>query len=252
MSVITLYPAIDILGGKAVRLTRGEFDQRKVYDADPLTAAERWVDDGAEALHVVDLDGARSGHPVSFEHLGRIAALGASVQYGGGLRSLAHVSAALERGADRVVLGTAAFADPELLDTALQKFGERISVAVDVRNGKVATRGWLEQLELSGADAVRALVKRGVRRIVYTNVDRDGTLEGVDPADVLETALAAADGRVVYSGGVGLVDDLVAIAEAGADNLEGVIVGKALYEGRFRLRDAKQALATPAGTRKWS
>jgi phosphoribosylformimino-5-aminoimidazole carboxamide ribotide isomerase len=252
VSPITLYPAIDILGGKAVRLTRGEFDQSKVYDADPLAAARRWVDEGAEALHVVDLDGARSGHPVSLEDLARIAELGLPVQYGGGLRSLEDVSAAIEAGAERVVLGTAAFADPELLDTALEKFRERISVAVDVRQGQVATRGWLDRLELSGADAVRALGERGVRRIVYTNVDRDGTLDGVDPADVCRAALAAADGRLVYSGGVGSIDDLIEIAALEADNLDGVIVGKALYEERFRLPDAKRALAASEGAREWS
>jgi phosphoribosylformimino-5-aminoimidazole carboxamide ribotide isomerase len=252
VSPITLYPAIDILDGKAVRLTRGSFDQSKIYESDPRAAARRWVDEGAEALHVVDLDGARCGHPVSLEHLARIAELGPPVQYGGGLRSLEHISDALEAGADRVVLGTAAFADPELLDTALQKFGERISVAVDVRQGRVATRGWVESLELSGEDAVQALGARGVRRIVYTNVDRDGTLDGVDPGDVSRAATAAAGGLLVYSGGVGSIDDLIAIAAVEADSLDGVIVGKALYEERFRLPDAKRALATPEGAREWS
>jgi phosphoribosylformimino-5-aminoimidazole carboxamide ribotide isomerase len=247
----TLYPAIDILGGQAVRLTLGSFDQSKVYD-EPLAAARRWAEEGAEALHVVDLDGARAGHPVSLAHLRSIAELGRPVQYGGGLRSMENVADAIAQGATRVVLGTAAYRDPELLAAALDRFGSRVIVSVDVRGGRVATAGWLDHVELTAAEAVKALESRGVERFVYTNVDRDGTLEGVDPDDVHEISQAVGAGRFVFSGGVGSIDDLTAIAHAHAGNLEGVIVGKALYENRFRLRDAKRALEASRETAEWS
>lgn len=237
-----LYPAVDILGGKAVRLTRGAFDQSKVYDEDPLAAASRWVEEGAEAIHVVDLDGARTGRPASLDHLRKISELPVTVQYGGGLRSFEDVEAALSAGADRIVLGTAAFSEPQVLAEALERFGDGVAVGVDVRGGRVATSGWVEQSELSGLDAVRDLRSRGVRRFVYTNVDRDGTLEGVDANGIVDVSDEVGDGRFVYSGGVASIGDLIDVASAHSGNLEGVIVGKALYEGRFGLREGRHAL----------
>jgi phosphoribosylformimino-5-aminoimidazole carboxamide ribotide isomerase len=243
VSAPRLFPAIDILGGKAVRLTRGSFDERTVYDEDPVDAARRWLDGGAEDLHVVDLEGARSGAPAALAELAAIAELGAPVQYGGGVRSIDSLSAALDAGALRVVVGTAAFTDQALLDQAIARFAQRVAVAVDLRGGKVATSGWLEQVDLTGPEAVRQMRERGVERFVYTNVDRDGTLEGVDPADVRSASEAAGDARFIYSGGVGSLADLESIAAADVANLEGVIVGKALYEGRFSVAQAKHALA---------
>ncbi len=188
-----LYPAIDILAGNAVRLVKGDFDAKKVYDEDPLSAARAWTDAGAEHLHVVDLDGAKSGVPVNLEHLRRIASeLGVPVQYGGGLRSAEAVDAALQAGAARVILGTAAFTDPDLLRGALAAHGpERVLVSVDVRGGRVSTAGWTETTDL-GTDAVLArLHELGVRELVYTNVDRDGMLEGPDLDEVRAVASAA-------------------------------------------------------------
>ena len=204
-----LYPAIDILGGNAVRLVKGDFDAKKVYDEDPLSAARAWTDAGATHLHVVDLDGARTGAPVNLEHLRRIAGeLGVPVQYGGGLRSAQAVDDALRAGATRVILGTAAFSDPDLLRDALGEHGpERVLVSVDVRGGRVATAGWTQTTELGTAAVLERLHDSGVRELVYTNVDRDGMLAGPDLEEVRAVA-AAARGALIYSGGIGALADL--------------------------------------------
>jgi len=240
---VRLYPAIDILDGSAVRLVRGDFASRTVYEADPLAAAGAWVKAGARHLHVVDLDGARGGEPVNLEHLRRISAeLDVDVQFGGGLRSAQSVRDALRAGAARVLLGTAAFTDPDLLEEVLAVHGpERVLVSVDARGGRVATAGWTARTELSAQDALRSLRARGVRRFVFTDVDRDGMLEGPDLAEVRRLA-DAADAELVYSGGVGRLADLEGLARLRAPNLDGVIVGKALYEQRFTVAEAQQAL----------
>jgi phosphoribosylformimino-5-aminoimidazole carboxamide ribotide isomerase len=243
---VILYPAIDILGGNAVRLVRGDFEASKVYDEDPLAAARAWVAAGARQLHVVDLDGARAGHPLNLEQVRRIAGeLEVPVQLGGGLRTLQDVDAALAAGAGRVILGTAAFRDPDLLERALAAHGaERVLVSVDVRGGRVATAGWTETSATGAVEAIGALRERGVRELVFTNVDRDGMLQGPDIEQVSEVARAAGDARVLYSGGIGELADLEALAGLAAESLAGVIVGKALYERRFTVA---QALAVLGG-----
>ena len=243
MAQIDLYPAVDIHDGKAVRLVQGDFARQTVYDADPLAAARRWVDAGAERLHVVDLDGAKEGTPRNLEQLGRIThALDVSVQYGGGLRSVEDAEAALGLGADRIVLGTAAFVDERLLTDLLTRHGDRVAVGVDVRRGGVAIQAWSERTDLSLKAAVRQLAGRGVGTIVFTHVDRDGTMEGVDLDAARDLASAAEGARIVYSGGIGSLDDLRALAALEVDALAGVIVGKALFEGRFTVADALRAL----------
>jgi phosphoribosylformimino-5-aminoimidazole carboxamide ribotide isomerase len=238
---MTLYPAIDILEGNAVRLVKGEFDAKKVYDEDPLAAARGWVEEGAEYLHVVDLDGAKSGAPKNLENLRRIAGeLGVPVQYGGGLRSARAVGDALAAGAARVILGTAAFTEQGLLEQALAEHGEeRVLVSVDVRGGHVTTAGWTETSEITTEAVIASLARRGARNLVFTNVDRDGMLEGPDLEEV-RGVLQACDGSVIYSGGIGQLSDLEGLTGLGESSLEGVIVGKALYERRFTV---KQALA---------
>jgi phosphoribosylformimino-5-aminoimidazole carboxamide ribotide isomerase len=239
---VNLYPAIDILGGSAVRLLRGDFDATTVYDADPLAAACAWVTGGARFLHVVDLDGARAGHPANIEHLRRIAAeTGVPVQYGGGLRSAEAVSEALEAGAERVVLGTAAFTDPALLEELLASHPpQRIFVGVDVRGGFVATHGWLQSTPMTAAEAIAKLRATGVGGFVFTDIDHDGVLDGPDPARIAAVAAAASGAKVIVSGGIGTLAHLRALAGL---PLEGVIVGKALYEHRFTVADALAALA---------
>lgn len=237
-----LYPAIDIIGGKAVRLAQGDFDQRTDYDADPLDAAKRWVETGARALHVVDLDGARSGKPANLAEVERIAqTLSVPIQLGGGLRTSADVDAAIAAGATRVILGTAAFKDVDFLDAAVAAHGERIVVSVDARDGKLAAAGWIEQTDMPVTDAIRHLNDRGVRRFVYSNIDRDGMMTGPD----LEGARSVSEtvqGTFTYSGGVSTLADLEALAQLRAVNLGGVIVGKAIYERRFGVGEAQAVL----------
>ncbi|MGA2757883.1 MAG: 1-(5-phosphoribosyl)-5-[(5-phosphoribosylamino)methylideneamino]imidazole-4-carboxamide isomerase [Solirubrobacteraceae bacterium] len=239
-----LYPAIDILDGHAVRLVQGDFARATEYAADPLDAARAWAAAGAQRLHVVDLDGARSGAPVNLEHLERIAsATGLPVQLGGGLRSRASIAAAFAAGAARVVLGTAAFADDGLLADAVAEHGERIVVSVDVRGGMVSTAGWTQTGSLAAVAAVRELVSRGVRSFVYTDVDRDGMLEGPD-LDGVAAVAAELEGELLYSGGIGSLSDLEALVALRSPRLVGVIAGKALYERRFSVAQAEAVLCT--------
>jgi phosphoribosylformimino-5-aminoimidazole carboxamide ribotide isomerase len=236
-----LYPAIDILEGKAVRLAQGEFDAKTVYDADPAEAAKRWVQTGARVLHVVDLDGARTGAPANLAHLERIAAIGVPVQVGGGLRSMEAVRDALSAGATRVVLGTAAYRDVDFLDEAVAQFGERVIVSVDTRGGMLAASGWTEQTEIPAATVIERLGHRGVRSFVYSSIERDGMLTGPD-LDEVQRVAGAVRGWFIYSGGISSVADLEALAALRQVNLAGVIVGKALYEGRFTVAEGQAAL----------
>lgn len=242
-----LLPAVDIRDGKAVRLRQGRFDDETVYADDPLEAARSFVEAGARYLHVVDLDGARDGAPANLDHLERITAeLEVPVQFGGGLRSLQSVRAALAAGAARVVIGTAAYSDTELLQTALETWRQRILVAVDVRDGHVSISGWTEETQLRPEELIARLQQQGATRFVYTNADRDGMLEGVD-LDEVRRISAAVRGRFIWSGGIGSVADLEQLRDLRLLNLAGVISGKALYEHRFTVADGRDALeAKPA------
>ena len=233
-----LYPAIDVHGGRAVRLTQGDYERETAYDADPVDAALRWAGEGAEFLHVVDLDGAKVGEPRNLDAVGRIAAtVDCPIQVGGGLRDAGSLDAALEAGAERVVIGTAALRDPELLQRALDAHGARVVVSVDAREGKVSLSGWTESSDVDVADAVADLSERGASRFLCTAIDVDGTMEG--PAlDELNRIAAATEAQVIASGGVGTLDHLERLAESAAPNVEGVIVGRALYERRFTVAEA--------------
>lgn len=237
-----LLPAIDILDGKAVRLARGDFDQQTVYDADPVDAARRWAAEGARGLHVVDLDGARSGEPVNLDHVRRIASeVPVPIQVGGGLRSIDAVHEAVEAGATRVVLGTAAYRDVDLLDQAVSELGDRVVVSVDARAGRLAASGWLEQTEIPVEAVIEKLGIRGVRRFVYSSIERDGMLSGPD-LDGAQRASEAVRGSFIYSGGISSLEDLRAVRALRRVNLAGVIVGKALYEQRLTVADGQAAL----------
>jgi phosphoribosylformimino-5-aminoimidazole carboxamide ribotide isomerase len=239
---LILYPAIDIRDGRAVRLMQGDYERETAYDDDPVVAARRWADGGARWLHVVDLDGARAGQPVNLEHVRRIvAAVSLPVQLGGGLRDSKKVEEAISSGAERVVLGTAAVRDPDLAGAIAAAHGERVVVSVDARSGRVAAEGWTEESELATTEVIAALSERGVRRFVYTPVDVDGLMEGPD-LDSLREVAESTDGELIYSGGVGTIDDLRSIATLGLENVEGVIVGRALYEQRFSVAEAQDAL----------
>jgi len=243
-----LYPAIDILEGNAVRLVKGDFDAKTIYDADPASAARGWAKAGARALHVVDLDGARAGEPVNLEHLRRIVAeSGVPVQFGGGLRTPRAVDEALAAGAARIILGTAAFTDTGLLAHALTTHGpDRVFVSVDVRGGHVATHGWLQSTDVRARDAFAGLREQGVRNFVFTNIDHDGMLDGANREEAVWVTAAAGEGEVIYSGGIGALGDLELLAglrsELGLERMVGVIVGTTLYEGRFTIEEAQAAL----------
>jgi phosphoribosylformimino-5-aminoimidazole carboxamide ribotide isomerase len=237
-----LLPAVDILDGKAVRLTRGEFDQSTIYDADPLEAARRWLAEGARSLHVVDLDGARRGTPVNIEHVRRITAeLPIPVQVGGGLRTIQAVREAFEAGAARVVIGTAAYQDIDFLDAAVSEFDDRVVVSIDARDGRLAGAGWTEQTDIPIEAVIEQLSARGVRRFVYSSIERDGMLGGPD-LDGARRVAEAVRGTYAYSGGVSSLEDLRLLIELRQVNLNGVIVGKALYESQFTVGDGQAVL----------
>jgi phosphoribosylformimino-5-aminoimidazole carboxamide ribotide isomerase len=242
---LILYPAIDIRGGQAVRLLRGDYERETTYDADPVDAALRWAGEGAEYLHVVDLDGARAGEPKNLEAVRRIAgAVECPIQVGGGIRDAASVAALLEAGAERVVIGTAALRDPEFLDRALAEHGERVVVSADAKAGRIALQGWTEAGEEGVVEAVAALGARGVARFLCTAIEVDGTMEGPALGELSEIAVAT-EAQVIASGGVGDLSHLKALAKLGAEvpNLEGAIVGRALYERRFTVAEGIAALS---------
>lgn len=243
-----LYPAIDIRGGRAVRLLQGDYERETAYDDDPADAAVRWAGEGAGFLHVVDLDGARDGSPRNLEAVSRIAAaVDCPIQVGGGIRDAGALAAVLDAGAARAVIGTAALRDPELVELALARYGDRIVVSVDARGGKVSISGWEETTGREVADTVAHLGERGVARFLCTEIEVDGTMEGPAVGE-LKRICARTSRFVLASGGIGSLADLEALARAAeeAPNLEGVIVGRALYERRFTVKEAIAALASPA------
>lgn len=247
---MNLYPAVDILKGHAVRLIKGDYDRSKIYDRDPLAVAGGFAEEGARYLHVIDLDGAREGRPVNLDHLTRIAhELDVPVQFGGGLRTAEAVSEALDAGARRVILGTAIFSNPQLPVQAIQDYGaDRILVSIDARDGYVATHGWMQATELRAEEAIErwSEPERGVRQFVFTDIDRDGMLAGPNTDAAEHAARAAGAGKLILSGGVGELAHLQAIARLRADtglqSIDGVIVGKALYERRFTIAQALEIL----------
>jgi phosphoribosylformimino-5-aminoimidazole carboxamide ribotide isomerase len=239
---VVLYPAIDIRGGQAVRLLQGDYDRETAYDADPVDAARRWAEDGAAFLHVVDLDGAKAGRPQNLDAVRRIAAaVECPIQVGGGLRDAAALDAVLDAGATRVVIGTAALRDPDFLDRALQAHGPDVVVSLDARAGEVSLEGWTEAGGREAAEVAAELAERGVQRYLFTSIDVDGTMEG--PAiDELNGVAAATEAQVIASGGVGNLSDLELLARVAAPNVEGAIVGRALYERRFTVAEGIAAL----------
>jgi phosphoribosylformimino-5-aminoimidazole carboxamide ribotide isomerase len=240
---VILYPAIDIRGGKAVRLLQGDYERETTYDADPVDAAKRWAGEGAEILHVVDLDGAKAGEPGNLDAVRRIAeGVSCPIQVGGGLRDPDAVAAVFDAGAERAVIGTAALRDPKFLAVTLDRYGEQIVVSVDARDGKVSLSGWTETSDVDVADAVAELTKRGATRFLCTAIEVDGTMEG--PAvDELNRIAAATEASVLASGGVGDLGHLRTLVRDAASNVEGAIVGRALYERRFTVAEATAVLA---------
>ena len=234
-----IYPAIDIRGGRCVRLTEGRFDQETVFADNPAAMALQWAAAGAEYLHVVDLDGALAGKPVNLEAVQAIVkAVPVPVQLGGGIRSLAIIEQVLAAGVSRVILGSAAVRNPELVREACRQFGGRIVVGIDARDGQAALEGWEVAGGIGAEELAVKMAAAGVARIIYTDIARDGTLQGVNVAAT--AALAAAAGiPVIASGGVKSLADITALQAANqAQGIEGVIIGKAIYTGAVDLAAA--------------
>jgi phosphoribosylformimino-5-aminoimidazole carboxamide ribotide isomerase len=239
---MTVVPAIDVRGGKAVRLTQGRLQEETVYGADPSEVARQWEAEGAARLHVVDLDAAISGQP-RFDVVARIIdAVAIPVEVGGGLRVLENAMRYVEHGADRVIFGTAAIADPGVVQAAVRQWGERVAVALDARNGKVAVGGWKEITNVEAAALAARVKSWGVARIQYTDVMRDGTLTGPNVTAI--EALARQCGlRITAAGGISTLEDLTGLKPLEAAGVDEIVVGKALYEQRFTLAEARKAAA---------
>jgi len=234
-------PAIDLKGGAVVRLHQGRPEQETRYAQDPISVACEWKDQGASWLHVIDLDGAFSGRPRHLEVLkGLVAVFGGSIQFGGGLRSADAIEAVLEIGVERAILGSVALTNPKLVQDAVAKHKEKIAVAIDVREGKVYTAGWQEESGDSPLDAVQRLKSAGIARIIYTDIQQDGTMRGPNVEATKQIAIDSGL-KVIASGGVSTLDDIRRLKHLQELGVEGVIVGKALYEKRFTLTEAIQA-----------
>jgi phosphoribosylformimino-5-aminoimidazole carboxamide ribotide isomerase len=232
---VIIYPAIDILGGRCVRLVEGDFARETVFDKDPADAARRWSDQGASHLHVVDLDGARAGKPVDLESIRRIRdAAPGFVQVGGGIRSLADARSLFEIGVDRVIAGTTIVVDPNITRAIAETYPGKVAAGLDARDGALAVSGWVEQSEVQAVDTAKQLVEIGVTTVIYTDIRRDGTLAGPN-LDALRDMIAIDGLDVIASGGIGSTADVEAVAATGA---AGVIIGRALYDGRIELSEA--------------
>ena len=232
-----IIPAIDLKDGRYVRLFQGEMDKETVYFENPLEAAKHWLAQGATFIHVVDLNGAVAGRPIHTKEIEAICKQGVSVELGGGLRSMEAVETALNLGACRVVIGTAAYDDAEFLRAACKNFPGKIVVGIDARHGKVAVKGWKETTTTNALELAIRCEADGASRIIYTDIGRDGTTQGVN---IEETATIARALKipVIASGGVATLDDIRKLLPLEKDGVEGVLVGRALYAGAFTLREA--------------
>jgi len=233
-----IFPAIDIRGGKCVRLEEGRFDRETVFAENPLEAARRWIEAGSEWLHIVDLDGARAGKPVNLKVVEEIArAFDVQIQLGGGVRTMESVATILSFGVQRVILGSVAVRSPALVSQVCAEYGEQIVIGIDARNGEVAVDGWEKSGLLQADELALRMKKAGATRIIYTDISRDGMLTGVNVAATLQ--LADKSGlKVIASGGVRGLEDIQALQPLPERGVEGVIIGKALYTGAISLKDA--------------
>jgi phosphoribosylformimino-5-aminoimidazole carboxamide ribotide isomerase len=234
-----IIPAIDLKDGRCVRLFQGEMDKETIYFENPLEAAKHWFAEGAGFLHIVDLNGAVEGRPV---HTKEVAAIceqpGLAVELGGGLRSIEAVEAALDLGVSRVVIGTAAYDNAEFLRALCKKFPGRIVVGIDARQGKVAVKGWIETTAMEAVDLAKRCEGDGAARIIYTDISRDGTRDGVNIDETVKISRAVKI-PIIASGGVSTLDDIRKLVALETEGVEGVIVGKALYSKAFTLKEAR-------------
>lgn len=235
-------PAIDLLAGQCVRLYQGDYERSQVFNENPADVAQQWVEQGASWLHVVDLDGAKTGQVVNSQAIESILqAVSVPIQVGGGLRDRSSVAKLIDLGVERVILGTVAVEQPQLVADLCQEFPGQIVVGIDARNGKVATRGWLETSEVLATQLAEQMQNVGVAAIIYTDIHRDGTLQGPNLTALRELATAI-DVPVIASGGVSSVTDLLSLLALEPLGVTGVIVGRALYTGDISLKEALQAI----------
>ncbi len=239
---MNIIPAIDILGGRCVRLYQGDYEQTQVFNDNPVDVAKKWVDEGATKLHLVDLDGAKAGQPVNQKSIEAIIkAVDVPVQLGGGLRNYSAVASVLELGVQQAILGTVALERPQLVSNLCQEFPGQIIVGIDARDGKVATKGWLETSEVLATDLARQMAKLKVAAIVYTDIHRDGTLKGPN-IEALRELATVVNIPVIASGGISSITDLLSLLALEPIGVEAAIVGRALYTGNISLTEANQAV----------
>ena len=235
-------PAIDLLDGKCVRLYQGDYQQSQVFSDNPLEVARQWVNQGATRLHIVDLDGAKQGKPTNLQAIAAIAQdVAIPVQVGGGLRNYENVKQILDLGVERVILGTVAVENPNLVAELTKAFPQSIVVGIDARDGKVATRGWLETSQVEAIDLAQQMANLGVAAIIYTDIHRDGTLTGPNLTALRQLAQAIAI-PVIASGGVSSLTDILSLLALEPSGVTGVIVGQALYTGALDLTEAIRAV----------
>ncbi len=236
-----LLPAIDIIDGQCVRLTQGDYEKKTVYSADPVEVAKKFEASGADIIHLVDLDGAKNGAPVNLETVRRISkAVQTPLELGGGIRRLETIEEVLNAGVSRVIIGTSALEKPDLVVSAIERFGhDRIVVGVDAKKGLVAIRGWIVTTTKKAVDLAQEMVNCGVKRFIYTDIARDGLLEGPN-LEELKRFTQAAGVSVIASGGVSRLEDITNLMILESIGVEGVIIGKAYYEGKIDLNDASR------------
>lgn len=244
---MNIIPAIDLLDGQCVRLYQGDYSQSEIFSRNPVEVARQWVAEGANRLHLVDLDGAKTGSPVNQQVIANIVrAVDIPVQVGGGLRDRSRIADTLNLGVEQVVLGTVAVERPELVTQMCDEFLGRIIVGIDARNGKVATRGWVETSEVEASDLAQHMANQGVSSIIYTDIQRDGTLQGPNK-DALRAIAGSVSIPIIASGGVSSVRDLLSLLSLESLGVTGAIVGRALYTGAIRLPEAIRAV----GNGRW-
>ena len=243
-----IFPAIDLLDGKCVRLYQGDYDKSQVFNDNPADLARSWLEQGADKLHLVDLDGAKAGHPVNLDAIASIvevvkttASQPVQIQVGGGLRTEASVRQLLNLGVDRIILGTVAVEQPELVKDLCHKYPQQIVVGIDARAGKVATKGWLETSEVLATDLAKRMAHMGAAAIIYTDIHRDGTLMGPN-LDALRELASGIEIPVIASGGVSSLQDLLNLLSLTTIGVTGAIVGRALYTGEVNLTEAIRAV----------
>ena len=235
-------PAIDLLEGRCVRLYQGDYNQSEVFNDNPVEVARRWADEGATRLHLVDLDGAKAGKPENSQAIAAIAAaVDIPIEVGGGLRDRDRVAALFDLGVQYAILGTAAVENPDLVSNLSREFPEQIIVGIDARDGKVATRGWLETSELDAITLAQDMTKRGAAAVIYTDIKRDGTLKGPN-MEALRAIAEATSIPIIASGGMSSVTDLLSLLTLERLGVSGAIIGKALYTGDIVLKEALRAI----------